>query len=64
MIISFLQEHSRFDITSDVKTQLKVFEQIDEVERKHREAREREMLMRVAKVYFSCFFLNCKAVAH
>ena len=35
---------------SDVKSQLRVFEQIDEVERKHREAREREMLMRVAKV--------------
>ena len=44
------QNHSTFEVVSDVKSQLKVFEQIDEVERKHREAREREMLMKVAKV--------------
>ncbi|XP_065064559.1 transcription initiation factor TFIID subunit 4-like [Rhopilema esculentum] len=43
------KEHPSFEVVSDVKSQLRVFEQIDEVERKHREAREREMLMRVAK---------------
>eukprot|EP00794_Sanderia_malayensis_P019185 gene19185-21107_t len=43
------KNHPEFEVVSDVKSQLKVFEQIDEVERKHREAREREMLMRVAK---------------
>ena len=37
-------------MASDVRSQLRVFDQIDEVERKHRESREREMLMRVAKV--------------
>ena len=47
---SSTQEHPSFEVVSDVKSQLRVFEQIDEVERKHREAREREMLMRVAKV--------------
>lgn len=39
----------RYDTISDVRKQLRVFEEIDEVERKHRETREREMLMRVAK---------------
>ncbi|XP_066936097.1 transcription initiation factor TFIID subunit 4-like [Clytia hemisphaerica] len=39
----------RYETISDVRNQLRVFEEIDEVERKHRESREREILMRVAK---------------
>jgi len=43
------KDEVRYEATSFVRNQLKVFEEIDEVERKHRESREREMLMRVAK---------------
>ena len=39
-----------YEHSVDIKSQLRVFEQIDEVERKKREAREREVLMRAAKV--------------
>lgn len=49
-ILSFFKDDVRYDTISDVRKQLRVFEEIDEVERKHRETREREMLMRVAKV--------------
>ncbi|XP_072013578.1 transcription initiation factor TFIID subunit 4-like [Amphiura filiformis] len=40
---------SRFEVTTDIKTQLKVFEQLDSLERKRREEQEREILMRAAK---------------
>ncbi|XP_065676167.1 transcription initiation factor TFIID subunit 4-like [Hydra vulgaris] len=43
------KDEVRYEIISDVRSQLNVFEDIDEVERRHRESREREMLMRVAK---------------
>ena len=49
-----MQEEVRYETISTVRNQLKVFEEIDEVERKHRESREREMLMRVAKVTSLC----------
>ena len=45
-----IQDDVRYEIIPSVRNQLKVFDEIDEVERKHRESREREMLMRVAKV--------------
>ena len=46
------QDDVRYESISDVRNQLRVFEEIDEVERKHRESREREILIRVAKVTF------------
>ena len=53
------QGEVRYETISDVRNQLRVFEEIDEVERKHRETREREILMRVAKVcLYVCFVLS------
>ena len=39
-----------YEVGLDIRSQLRVFEQIDEVERKKRDARERDILMRAAKV--------------
>ena len=55
-----IQDDVRYEIVPSVRNQLKVFDEIDEVERKHRESREREMLMRVAKV--SCDILKVRAL--
>ncbi|XP_073234021.1 transcription initiation factor TFIID subunit 4-like isoform X2 [Porites lutea] len=38
-----------YEVGVDIRSQLRVFEQIDEVERKKRDARERDILMRAAK---------------
>lgn len=38
-----------YEVGLDIRSQLRVFEQIDEVERKKRDARERDILMRAAK---------------
>ena len=53
------QDDPTYQTSSDVKSQLRVFEQIDEIERRKREAREREVLIRAAKVrlYWSYFTL-------
>lgn len=44
-----MKDDPTYQPTSDVKSQLRVFEQIDEIERRKREAREREVLIRAAK---------------
>ena len=49
-MISSLQDDPMYEVGLDIKSQLRVFEQIDEVERKKRDARERDILMRAAKV--------------
>lgn len=38
-----------YEVGLDIKSQLRVFEQIDEVERRKRDARERDILMRAVK---------------
>lgn len=42
-----------YEVGLDIRSQLRVFEQIDEVERKKRDARERDILMRAARVRHS-----------
>ncbi|XP_028392771.1 transcription initiation factor TFIID subunit 4-like [Dendronephthya gigantea] len=44
-----MKDDPTYQTSSDVKSQLRVFEQIDEIERRKREAREREVLIRAAK---------------
>ena len=47
-----------YEVGLDIRSQLRVFEQIDEVERKKRDARERDILMRAAKVS-DCLIFTC-----
>ncbi|KAJ8259711.1 hypothetical protein GJAV_G00172550 [Gymnothorax javanicus] len=46
--VSF-KEDSRYDQVSDVRAQLKFFEQLDQVEKQRKEEQEREILMKAAK---------------
>lgn len=41
-----------YEVGLDIRSQLRVFEQIDEVERKKRDARERDILMRAVRVRY------------
>ncbi|KAL0978586.1 hypothetical protein UPYG_G00172550 [Umbra pygmaea] len=44
-----LKEDSRYEQTSDVRGQLKFFEQLDQLEKQRREEQQREILMKAAK---------------
>ena len=51
-----------YEVGLDIRSQLRVFEQIDEVERKKRDARERDILMRAVRVSHIILTLNFKPV--
>ncbi|MGH0179581.1 UNVERIFIED_CONTAM: hypothetical protein FKN15_020606 [Acipenser sinensis] len=44
------QEDERYEQISDVRSQLKFFEQLDQIEKQRKEEQEREILMKAAKV--------------
>lgn len=46
-----------YEVGLDIRSQLRVFEQIDEVERRKRDARQRDILMRAVRV--SYFIITC-----
>lgn len=45
----YLQVDPRYEVTQDVRAQLKFLEDLDKVERKRHEEQERELLLRAAK---------------
>ncbi|XP_063986757.1 transcription initiation factor TFIID subunit 4-like isoform X3 [Diachasmimorpha longicaudata] len=47
--IDFIKGDPRYEITQDVRAQLKFLEELDRVERKRHEEQERELLLRAAK---------------
>ncbi|XP_020282478.1 transcription initiation factor TFIID subunit 4 isoform X2 [Pseudomyrmex gracilis] len=47
--IDFIKVDPRYEVTQDVKAQLKFLEDLDRVERKRHEEQERELLLRAAK---------------
>lgn len=51
LIYSFIhQEDERYEQVGDVRTQLKFFEQLDQLEKQRKEEQEREILLKAAKV--------------
>lgn len=48
--ICVAQEDARFEQVTDVRAQLKFFEQLDQREKQKKEEQEREILMKAAKV--------------
>ena len=48
--LTLFQDDPMYEVGLDIRSQLRVFEQIDEVERKKRDARERDILMRAVRV--------------
>lgn len=50
MCICVCKEDSRYEQVEDVRSQLKFFEQLDQLEKQKKEEQEREILMKAAKV--------------
>lgn len=46
------QEDDSYEQSSDVRAQLKFFEQLDQLEKQRKEEQEREILLKAAKVQF------------
>lgn len=55
------QDDERYEQASDVRAQLKFFEQLDQIEKQRKDEQEREILMRAAKAsaWISLTFANC-----
>lgn len=55
------QDDERYEQASDVRAQLKFFEQLDQIEKQRKDEQEREILMRAAKAsaWISRTFANC-----
>lgn len=49
IFITFFQDDERYEHVSDVRAQLKFFEQLDQIEKQRKDEQEREILMRAAK---------------
>lgn len=49
----FPQDEELYEQTSDVRTQLKFFEQLEKIEKQRKDDEERELLMKAAKVGLS-----------
>lgn len=49
VLFGYLQVDPRYEVTQDVRAQLKFLEDLDRVERRKHEEQERELLLRAAK---------------
>lgn len=49
ILFGYLQVDPRYEVTQDVRAQLKFLEDLDRVERRKHEEQERELLLRAAK---------------
>lgn len=47
------QEGERYEHVSDIRAQLKFFEQLDQIEKQRKEEQEREILLKAAKVTYN-----------
>lgn len=47
------QDEERYEQTSDVRSQLRFFEQLERLEKQRKDEQEREMLLKAAKVRLS-----------
>ena len=47
---SVVQEESSYEGSSDVRAQLRFFEQLDQLEKQRKEGQERQILLKAAKV--------------
>lgn len=63
MYLLCFQDDERYEQASDVRAQLKFFEQLDQIEKQRKDEQEREILMRAAKasarlshVFAKCHF--------
>lgn len=56
------QDDERYEQASDVRAQLKFFEQLDQIEKQRKDEQEREILMRAAKAsaWISHMFAMCQ----
>ena len=48
--VFLFQDEERYEQASDVRTQLKFFEQLERLEKQRKDDEEREILLKVAKV--------------
>lgn len=57
----YFQDDERYEQASDVRAQLKFFEQLDQIEKQRKDEQEREILMRAAKAsaWLSHMFAKC-----
>lgn len=55
------QEGERYEHVSDIRAQLKFFEQLDQIEKQRKEEQEREILLKAAKVtFYNKGIIDCK----